>query len=128
MFHVPENYRLRKGVSRSDSSHGNNGVFLVPHHKITGYVYCVVASECAVEAGGFKWEHISVHLESKFRKVDRCPTWQEMCFIKSIFWDECDVVVQYHPAETDYVNLHELTLHLWRPVDQVLPVPPVEMV
>ncbi|TXH71415.1 MAG: hypothetical protein E6Q83_03625 [Thiothrix sp.] len=51
----------------------------------------VIAS---VEEG---WEHVSVSLGN------RCPT-----------WDEEDMVIQFHPAKSEYVNLHPHALHLWR--------------
>jgi hypothetical protein len=51
-----------------------------------------------------------------------------MCFIKDLFWDAEDVVIQYHPAKSEYVNMHENTLHLWRPVGKEIPTPPKELV
>ena len=57
---------------------------------------------------GAGWEHVSVSLP------DRCPTWEEMSFIKNLFWDEEDFVIQIHPAGSDYVDLHPYCLHLWR--------------
>src|SRR5580658_4748259 len=46
----------------------------------------------------FEFEHVSVSL------AHRCPTWEEMCKIKDLFWDDEDVVVQFHPAKSEYVN------------------------
>jgi len=63
------------------------------------------------------WEHVSVSLG------DRCPTWDEMCRVKNIFWDEEDCVVQYHPPKSDYVNNHPYCLHLFRPIGIELPKP-----
>jgi hypothetical protein len=37
------------------------------------------------------------------------------------------VVIQYHPAKGEYVNRHETTLHLWRPIGKEIP-PPKELV
>ncbi|MCR4532718.1 hypothetical protein NUV62_17465 [Acinetobacter venetianus] len=68
------------------------------------------------------WEHVSVSLPA------RCPTWEEMCFIKSLFWGEDDCVIQYHPPKSDYVNNHQYCLHMWRPIEQSLPTPPSFMV
>ena len=51
-----------------------------------------------------------------------------MCFIKGLFWDEEDVVIQYHPAKSEYVNRHEKCLHLWRPVGVEMPTPQKELV
>lgn len=68
------------------------------------------------------WEHVSVS------RRDRCPTWDEMCLVKSIFWDEDDCVIQYHPPRSEYVNNHPNCLHLWRPIGVSLAMPPSIMV
>ena len=57
------------------------------------------------------WEHISIEL---FRR--RLPTWEEMCEVKDIFWNEDEECVQIHPRIEDYVNITE-ALHIWRPCD-----------
>ena len=38
------------------------------------------------------------------------------------------LVMQYHPAKSEYVNLYENRLHLWRPVGVEIPTPPKELV
>lgn len=70
---------------------------------------------------GGGWEHVSV------AGRNRCPTWEEMCELKSIFWRPDEACVQYHPAENDYVNMLPYCLHIWRPIEEysgVLPIPP----
>lgn len=114
-FSVPDQYRVRKGPMASDASAGNNGAFFIPRNKSTVPLK-VIASD------GLQWEHVSVSLP------DRSPTWEEMCTIKNLFWDPEDVVIQYHPAHSDYINNHPYCLHLWRPVNQSLPVPDPLMV
>lgn len=115
-FKVPNEFRVRTGPLGSTDQDGNNGVFLIPRDKkrSKSYRYNVIASD---ELG---WEHISVTLHNR----NRCATWKEMCWIKDIFWDEDDTVIQYHPAKEDYVNYHPYCLHLWRPIDVELPKPP----
>ena len=54
------------------------------------------------------WEHVSVSMKN------RCPTWEEMCAIKDIFWCESECVVQYHPPKSEYINNHPYCLHLWK--------------
>src|SRR5574339_172672 len=104
MFRVPNQYRIKKGAMASTVADGNNGAFQIPHPKISGYFFMVIATDgTAIRELDQEdkelaiWEHVSVHIDSKDRVVDRCPTWQEMCFIKDIFWEKSDCVVQYHP-------------------------------
>ena len=68
--------------------------------------------ECSFVAGWNErgWEHVSVELQAR-----RLPTWEEMCEIKDIFWNDEEEVVQIHPKKSQYVNMAE-ALHLWRPV------------
>ncbi len=69
----------------------------------------VVASDCEEDDNGIIWEHVSVSLKK------RLPTWDELKFIKLLFWDAEDEVIQFFPPQSEYVNLHENCLHLWRP-------------
>lgn len=75
---------------------------------------------CARE--GYQWEHVSV------KGHGCCPTWEQMSHVKSLFWEPSECVVQYHPAEKDYVNIQPHVLHLWKPVGVEFPMPPKEMV
>lgn len=90
---------------------------------------CVVAAgnlpECKVE--GTDWEHVSVkiaYMDSHNHWRKRIPRWEEMCAIKDLFWKEDEQVIQVHPAKADYVNHNPFVLHLWRPVDGVMRLPP----
>lgn len=67
---------------------------------------------CSVVAGNNEdgWEHVSVELYAR-----RLPTWEEMCYIKDLFWDDEEEVVQIHPKKSQYVDMTE-ALHLWRPI------------
>lgn len=76
-----------------------------------------------VEVNGERWEHVSVSVKPELGKKARCPTWEEMCFVKDLFWAEDEAVIQYHPPEEVYVNLHPHTLHLWKPIGREVPVP-----
>ncbi len=69
--------------------------------------------DCSVVAGRNEegWEHVSIALYTK-----RLPRWDEMCYIKDLFWNEDEEVVQIHPKKSEYVNVVE-ALHLWRPKD-----------
>ena len=111
-FKVPEVFRLRAQGNRmaSDSSYGNNGAFIFPNG-----MRCIASD-------GDGWEHVSASFP------DRVPTWEEMCWVKDIFWEPEDCVVQYHPPASAYINHHPHTLHLWRPIGVVFPQPPSYMV
>lgn len=118
MFKVPEKYRLKSaGHWGSDSSFGNNGAFQIKSLKLDVVLY-------AIASDGGDWEHVSVSVMGRGRN----PTWTEMCFIKSLFWDDQDTVIQYHPAQENYINFYPTCLHLWRPVGVDLPLPPSEYV
>jgi len=109
MMKAPEQYRVKTGHMGSDDTYGNNGYFIIPHES---YELKVIASD------GEGWEHVSVSLPT------RTPNWKQMCFIKDLFWEKTDCVIQYHPPESEYVNNHEHCLHLWRPIEQTIPTPP----
>lgn len=107
MFKCPEKYRVHlPGYAFGDE---RNGFFMVKLRH--GQSVTVIASD------GAGWEHVSVS------RKDRCPTWDEMCQVKDLFWGEDDCVIQYHPPKSEYVNNHPYCLHLWRPIGQYLPVP-----
>lgn len=109
MFTVPNKHRIRDGAMGSTDAIGNNGAFAIPlkHSQI---VYVIASDQMG-------WNHVSVS------RKDRCPTWDEMCQIKNLFWGETDWVVQYHPPKSEYVNNHPYCLHLWQPIGQAFPVP-----
>lgn len=78
---------------------------------------------CVVWSWGDGWDHVSVSY------VNRCPTWEEMCAVKNMFFREDECCVQYHPAKKDYVNFHLYCLHMWRYQQEgAMPVPPTYMV
>lgn len=115
---APEQFRDRKHlVLGSDSSCGNNGFFVIPHPRIDKYfIHCMVSD-------GMGFEHVSVTIQSKKRKVERCPTWEEMCIVKNTFWSEDETVIQYHPPKSEYVSTHPYCLHLWKPIGIEIPLP-----
>lgn len=68
---------------------------------------------------GMEWEHASVVV------TERCPTWHEMCFVRDFFWNANECVVQYHPPDETYINVHNHCLHLWRSIKETVPMPPI---
>lgn len=47
-----------------------------------------------------------------------------MCIIKDLFFEENEVVVQFHPRKEDYVNFAKNCLHLWLNTNIEFPTPP----
>lgn len=94
------------------------GAFIL---KAGGATLHVIASS-GVPGTELAWEHVSVSAQG------RCPTWSEMCYIKDLFWDAEETVVQYHPPKSTYVNVHPHCLHLWKQTGVYVPLPPRIMV
>lgn len=91
------------------------GVFLVKRYT-DSLCFRVIASS---EMG---WDHVSVSLPA------RCPTWEEMEHIKRMFFKDDEVAMQLHVTPKEHINVHPYCLHLWRPTDQAIPLPPAIMV
>lgn len=87
----------------------HNGAFKI-YYK--GIDYMVIASD------GEGWEHVSVSSQN------RIPSWEVMCKIKELFFEDEEVVIQYHPKKSEYINNHPNCLHLWKPINQNIPTPP----
>ena len=111
-FHVPEKYR-RHHPERPSSIVPKGGVVL----------FCLAVSAWK----GSEWyDHVSVSVKThNGRETKRCPSWDEMCAVKDLFWDAEDAVIQIHPPASVYVNRHPWVLHLWRrdAPDGNLPLP-----
>lgn len=60
-------------------------------------------------SNGCGWDHVSVSLPT------RCPTWEEMCWIKDKFFLPEEPAMQLHPPKSDYRSYHDFCLHIWRP-------------
>lgn len=71
---------------------------------------------------GAGFEHCSVSMPT------RCPSWEQMCSIKDAFWNDDEVCMQLHPAKKNYVNNHPYCLHIWKPIDKEIPLPPTILV
>lgn len=103
--------RHRQQISPWESPRGANyGDFAIPYRD---QVLRVRISD------GESWDHVSVSLPG------RCPAWDEMCYVKTAFFRGDETVVQYHPAEANYVNHHPFCLHMWRPQIAEMPTPPL---
>lgn len=75
-----------------------------------------------VASAGEGWDHVSVS------RPNRCPNWPEMDYVKRTFFEADEVVMQLHVAEDRHISVHPYCLHLWRPHDLAIPLPPADMV
>lgn len=106
-----EQGRLRSGPFAS-SAGVTWGAFFV--HGPCGAELKIIAAD-GDETG---WDHVSVSCRN------RPPNWQEMAFVKDLFWEPEECVMQLHPPRSEYVNNHPYCLHLWKPTNQPIPLPP----
>ena len=127
-FHVPELARDRThpqlGTSDQD---GNNGAFHLESPE-AGWRLALICSDGVdplLPDDWLGWEHVSVHAYRNGGRQMRTPNWREMCHVKDLCWDAEDVVIQYHPRRSEYVNVHPHVLHLWRPPTAIPTPPPI---
>ncbi len=109
-----ESGRVTEGHFASDCGSGPFGAFFV-WSPIEKEKLKIIASGAHEISEG--WEHVSISC------VGRCPTWDELCFIKDLFWEPEECVIQFHPPKSEYINHHPFCLHLWKPPFEV-PLPP----
>lgn len=69
---------------------------------------------------GAGWEHASV---APFRH-SYTPSWDDMCWLKSLIWRDDEAVIQIHPPKAEYVNNMPNCLHLWRCTYREMILPP----
>ncbi len=115
----PEQFRFNHPDPRYQSKAGDTyGMFLVTPHGLRPM------KVIAIDGAETGWDHVSVSLPGW---PNKCPSWEEMCLIKGLFWDDSECVVQFHPPKADNISIHEV-LHLWKKVDGTFPMPPKECV
>lgn len=112
----PRLFKWRKRFGVYSECQGNDGTFVIPFDHKTQLA--------VISSTGDGWEHVSV---SPFRK-QRTPTWEEMSFVKDIFWGPEEMVIQFHPPKVAHINNHPYVLHMWRPTFTAIPLPPLNMV
>jgi hypothetical protein len=64
------------------------------------------------------WEHLSISFS------DETPSWDFTQEMKELFWKDDEVCYQLHPTKDNYINNDEHCLHLWKPIDEEIPLPP----
>jgi hypothetical protein len=110
-----EEYRDREGYFKSRPG-VRYGRFDMPGP--CGERLLIIADDGEHENAFGGWEHVSIST------ARRNPNWQEMCFVKNLFWGPEECVVQYHPPESAYISNHPHVLHLWRWTRGEFPMPP----
>ncbi|SRR5258708_24705676 len=96
-----------------------SGCFVVRHESsVLRVIAADAASWLEEKMPGEPWEHVSVSLDH------RCPTWEEMCLVKDLFWLPEETVMQLHPPQSRWINNYAYCLHLWRPCGATIPLPP----
>lgn len=109
-------HRVVSGPYASTREDGFNGAFTFPIPWDPRRVMCIASD-------GMGWQHVSVSFGAGSKK---CPSWDVMCWVKDVFWEDTDAVIQIHPPKKDYVNYHPGCLHLWKCTDgreQPMPLP-----
>lgn len=122
-----EGARVSKAGYRSDRG-DTFGMFVVFLESGVTLVIIAVAGMPGRKDPMEQWDHVSCHARTpsvNHTHRQRTPTWDEMCHVKNLFWDPDECVVQFHPAESEYVNTHPNVLHLWKHVDVAFPTPPM---
>ncbi|KKL19839.1 hypothetical protein LCGC14_2461440 [marine sediment metagenome] len=110
MIRIPremEIYRRAHPLAPNDRGNHQNGAFVIPSRSLM-----------IIVSSGEGWDHVSVSLK------ERCPTWDEMEWVRRKFFEDDDTVIEIHPPLNDYVNRCETCLHMWRPWNYEIPLPP----
>lgn len=136
----PERYRVKAGRFASDP--GESGMFIVnlkseslqepepsalvlPEYIKRAPIKTEIKTSFIVIASNIEgWDHVSVTCP----KEKRCPTWEEMSFIKDLFFEPEETAYQYHPPHSQYVNTHPYCLHIWKKQGFEMPLPPLDMI
>jgi len=138
-------YRVTEGPLRSNHGFGNNGAFRLPVSLGPGDKVTLLAADhskpffiiWAIISDMDNWDHVSAHVQqlpscgvarTHMTEERRTPTWAEMCFVKDLFFDPEETVMQLHPKASKYINCHPHVLHLWRCHNRSIPMPDASMV
>lgn len=116
-------FRVRKGLMASTDADGMNGSFLIKYvsDDLCSWLRIIASDGFGWSESGFPspvFEHVSVSLQH------RCPTWAEMDFVKRLFWDDDELVLQLHVPKSKHINRHNFCLHMWKPLGVEIPLPP----
>lgn len=115
--------RIRTGPMASTTRDGYTGAFRIGRRFRNEFVLLTIIGSDGRDwdACGLPhpaWEHVSVSREIA------TPSWECMEFVRRLFWDDHETVIQLHPPLASYVNHHPHCLHLWKPIGIEIPLPP----
>jgi len=108
-----------------DNERALGGAFLVPFKrpgKLKVEQMRVIASSGKDMPEPYGFDHVSVSLSN------RCPTWEEMDYIKRLFFKDDEIAYQLHMPTAANISFHPYCLHIWRPVGVAIPLPPPDTV
>lgn len=105
---------------------GPVGFFFVMHRPVPDVPAVVLRCMSSPGSSEIPWEHVSISVQVSLlpKPILRTPTWDEMNHVKSLFWDPEELVVQFHPPQSEYIDYHPHCLHLWKPWDGHIKLPP----
>lgn len=69
---------------------------------------------------GAGWEHASI---APFKR-NITPSWDDMCRLKDLVFNDDEACIQIHPAKVEYVNFKPNCLHLFRCTYKEMVLPP----
>jgi hypothetical protein len=106
----------RIAVNRTKEEAAIGGAFLLPAMAPSKQRLQVIAANAA------GWDHLSVSCRN------RIPNWTEMEYVKRLFFKDDEAAMQLHLPPAKHINIKDYVLHIWRPHDTEIPLPPEIMV
>lgn len=91
------------------------GIKAIAPDMYAGFVKLPDCGTCSCAFGYHEdgYEHVSVAPRHKFR----IPSWEDMATLKDIFFKDEEEAYQIMPKHSEYVNVNDRCLHLWRPAN-----------
>lgn len=130
-FKIPEKFRITDNPNFKTKTGDKFGAFrcVSPDKSRVTKTFLYIIATCGFDdiEVSKDWEHVSVRGVKSIgmnQVKNLTPSWDEMCFVKNLFWEPEDLVVQYHPKKSEYINMHPNVLHLWRFKPSDIPTPP----
>lgn len=114
---------LKRGIESDVGS--VSGAYTLKHPS-GSYLFVIVGKANQVDwvyakLGGPPYDHVSVSVNCEPKRL---PTWDEMNWVKDLFWEPEETAVQYHPKKSEYVNFNPWVLHLWSIPSEPYLLPP----